>query len=49
MPPTPQHHPHVPGDEPPKPIEPEMPQGEPPVDPDDEAAIEDVRPDRTKF
>jgi len=43
------HHPHLPGDEPPKPIEPEMPLGEPPVQPDEDVAVEDVKPDQTWF
>ncbi len=43
------HHPHAPGDEPPKPIEPEMPLGEPPVKPEEDSAVEDVKPDQTRF
>ncbi len=47
--PTHQHPPHGPDDEPPKPIEPEMPLGEPPVKPEGDSAVEDVRPDQTRF
>ncbi len=43
------HHPPAPGDEPPKPIEPEMPLGEPPAKPDEDGAVEDVKPDQTRF